>query len=357
MSSTTSTVGPVITSTTAATVTTTTTTAPMSTTYVVWTSGGLTDGTVAALEDRFEVLSIVSGDAAPLDVGGGEVVPLDAIAIDIGSHSWFDTEGETSALRPGTVLLGESSAEFREAAAGDFLSFGGVEFEVVGVVSDELVGAAEVVFARADPGSPVATNRYALVSTTMNRAEFEFLVQSVNDAPVPVRIRAEGETPLLRHADGVLPQIHIKQALGEFSYPADTGAQLEQDEVWMSENLVIEELPILGTVTCHRVVMEMAEGALNQVVEEGLAALVRPEDFAGCWNARFVRTVTGEPSGVSRHSWGAALDINARSNLMGTEGDMDPRLVEIFEQWGFLWGGNWAVPDPMHFEYGIWPED
>jgi hypothetical protein len=29
----------------------------------------------------------------------------------------------------------------------------------------------------------------------------------------------------------------------------------------------------------------------------------------------------------------------------------DPRLVEIFQQWGFTWGGQWLVSDPAHFEY------
>jgi hypothetical protein len=121
----------------------------------------------------------------------------------------------------------------------------------VGVVSDELVGAAEVVFDRDDPASPVVTSRYALIATSMDRTEFELIVETMNDAPVPARIQAYGETPLLRHADGVLPQIYIKQALGEFSYPADSGPQLDQDDEWIAQNLVSVELPILGTVTCH----------------------------------------------------------------------------------------------------------
>jgi hypothetical protein len=29
---------------------------------------------------------------------------------------------------------------------------------------------------------------------------------------------------------------------------------------------------------------------------------------------------------------------------------MDPRVVEIFQRWGFNWGGLWERPDPMHFE-------
>jgi hypothetical protein len=50
------------------------------------------------------------------------------------------------------------------------------------------------------------------------------------------------------------------------------------------------------------------------------------------------------------HAFGLAVDLNVSTNLFGTRGDMDPRVVEIFEKWGFLWGGRWSQPDPMHFE-------
>ena len=55
----------------------------------------------------------------------------------------------------------------------------------------------------------------------------------------------------------------------------------------------------------------------------------------------------------STHSWGIAIDLNARTNAMGSAGDMDPALVALFERHGFTWGGRWsgANKDPMHFQY------
>ena len=42
------------------------------------------------------------------------------------------------------------------------------------------------------------------------------------------------------------------------------------------------------------------------------------------------------------------------TNQRGTRGDMDPRVVAIFERWGFRWGGTFhTVPDPMHFELAV----
>ena len=54
---------------------------------------------------------------------------------------------------------------------------------------------------------------------------------------------------------------------------------------------------------------------------------------------------------LSTHAFGAAIDIDPLHNAMGTKGRMPPWVVEIFEKQGFVWGGNWKRPDPMHFEY------
>ena len=341
---------------TTATEPTTTTLEDVAITYLVWSSGGLTPELVDGLDDNFDELSIVAADLAELAADGGMVVPLDAIAIVSEDHSVYDSEGVTSSLDSGTVLLSETSARFRGLQVGDSMEIDGSEFEVVGVVPDAVVGGAEVVFAKGDPAAPATTDRYALVSSDLDRADFERLVRSLHPGPAPLRIRAEGETPWMRHGDAVLPQIFIKQALGEFAYTPSTGSSLDIDSDYLADNITTESVPLLGRITCHRVVIEMVRGAMEQVAFEGLSHLIDPSDFAGCWNPRLIRTVTGTPAGVSRHSWGAALDINAGTNGLGSEGTQDMRLVEIMAEWGFIWGGDWGVPDPMHFEYGIQPD-
>lgn len=341
------------------------TTAPPSTlpeagrvTYLVWSTGGLPASLVDRLTTDLEVVTIVAGNAAELDNGDGSVTPLDALAIDPTTYGLFEDSGPLADLRPGTVVLGETSARLRQATEGDVFSFSsGHDFTVAAVVPDDAVAAAEVVFHRDDPANPVITDRYALIATDIGRTELEAAIRTMYDGPAPLRIRIEGETPWLRHGDAVLPQALIKEALGEFTYTNRVGSAFDQDRAFREEWVTTADVPILGTVECHRVVVEMLVGALEQLLDEGLAHLVDPAGYAGCWSPRFTRTITGESSGLSRHSWGAAVDLNAPANPLGTAGNQDPRLVEIMQEWGFTWGGDWLVPDPMHFEYGILPAE
>ncbi len=330
------------------------TTRPALETYLIWATGGLPPDLSEGLRREFEAVSIVSGDLVEMN-DGVAVVPLDALALDPVSHSRFDPGRDLDVLAPGTVVLGETSAKLRRAGVGDVLTIGDVGFTVAGIAPDEVVGAAEVVFDAADPASPVVTERYALVASDRPRSEIEESVRVLYQGPAPLRIRTAGETPWLRHGDAVVPQVFIKQALGEFSYTEREGATFTQEQAFIDDNIITAEVPILGEVTCHRVLIEMLRGAMDQLSREGLAHLVDPAGNAGCWNPRLIRSAVGSPAGLSRHSWGAAIDLNAPANPVGSAGNQDPRLIEIMLEWGFTWGGEWLVPDPMHFEYGIDP--
>lgn len=72
-----------------------------------------------------------------------------------------------------------------------------------------------------------------------------------------------------------------------------------------------------------------------------------------------VRTIGGESwrnvkgsNNLSFHSWGAAIDINARENPMGDHlvTDMPDNFVQIMKDCGFRWGGDFSRPDAMHFD-------
>lgn len=64
---------------------------------------------------------------------------------------------------------------------------------------------------------------------------------------------------------------------------------------------------------------------------------------------------------LSMHSFGAAIDCNAKRNTywqwykgedpLGLRKAFPAEVVKVFEHHGFIWGGKWAEFDLMHFEY------
>jgi hypothetical protein len=137
-------------------------------------------------------------------------------------------------------------------------------------------------------------------------------------------------------------------AIGTMRFEIRKDGTIRPDPAWVAANIVNAEVPILGTVTCHRLLIPRLVGALAEIEEEGLAESIDPEAYGGCYVPRFIDRDTTKP--LSNHAFGLALDLNTTTNQLGTEGNMDPRVVAIFQKWGFNWGGAWARPDPMHFE-------
>ncbi|MBS3941597.1 MAG: M15 family metallopeptidase [Actinobacteria bacterium] len=335
---------------------------------LAWTLGGLPPGFVDAVAALPEVeqVTVVAGDLVDLvasaDADGraadvldaGWAIPIDAIAIDPAAYAAIRVAaaGETADvianLAPGEALLGATSAELRGLAAGATITLGGgVDLTVRGVVDDDLVGAAEVVVTTADAAAVgVTTDRFVLLRHRGDHPAVEVAVRGLTD--VGMRVRAEGEWPWLRHGDAVLPQAYVKAQFGEFAYrPTGNGLAIQQDDGWVDEYLRTLEVPILGSVTCHRAMAGPLEEALAELVDAGLAEVVDPAQYAGCHHPRLV---AGD-DGVSRHAWGLAIDVNAADNARGVVSTQDPRLVEAFTTRGFAWGGPWLSPDAMHFEY------
>lgn len=135
----------------------------------------------------------------------------------------------------------------------------------------------------------------------------------------------------------------VAKAIGAFSYRV-VNNQVIPAGGWVAANIVSDTVPLLGRVSCHRVMMPQLKAALAEVAQRGLGKHVY--QTAGCYNARFIANTQR----LSNHAFGTAIDINSLENGRGTVGQMHPEVVRIFQKWGFAWGGTWAWTDPMHFE-------
>lgn len=141
------------------------------------------------------------------------------------------------------------------------------------------------------------------------------------------------------------------QLFGSFSYMINGDGTIRQDPNWVRRYIVRVRVPILRWVTCHRMMVPQLAGALGEVQRAGLASAIDLADFreaGGCYVARQMLWDPKLP--VSMHAWGLAVDFNVARNQYGARPTMNPRIVEIFERWGFRWGGRWETPDGMHFE-------
>ncbi|MFE5804835.1 M15 family metallopeptidase [Streptomyces sp. NPDC056491] len=100
----------------------------------------------------------------------------------------------------------------------------------------------------------------------------------------------------------------------------------------------------------------------------GSDAAAMADDNTSAFNCR---PVTGDPSRLSRHAWGDAIDINPVENpyvdVQGTShppngrthldrSRVDPGMItpdgvvtRAFREAGWYWGGRWSPPDYQHF--------
>ena len=138
------------------------------------------------------------------------------------------------------------------------------------------------------------------------------------------------------------------EAFGAFSYRYFADGTIQPDAAWVREHIRTEEVPVLGRVTCHKIMLDQLRGALEEVEARGLAGTLHTYD--GCYVPRFIER--NPERSISLHTWGIAVDLDAATNGRGVAGTMDPQVVEILKRWGFRWGGDWQYTDPMHFELG-----
>jgi hypothetical protein len=99
----------------------------------------------------------------------------------------------------------------------------------------------------------------------------------------------------------------------------------------------------------HRLLVPNFTRALNAIYHEK-EAWTTIDDFGGCYAWRVNRRSRTE---LSKHAWGAAIDLDVCDNPQGRTPRCHPFVVEAFEREGFIWGGRFSgrARDGMHFEF------
>ena len=259
----------------------------------------------------------------------------------------FYTDEITKLIKENKIIISKLTAEQYSVNIGDKLVLVGMneiitEVEVGEIISDSEIGWFEAVVSK-DVGYELGINRnIQAIIWDSKVTENHFVEIYKNIKYKQLRVTFRDAKP---NKNWVLPTALVKNYFGDFQITEKDGTWIIIEPAWRTENIERKEMPIIGRATCNKIMWKPLLGALNQVIDEGLENTLYKEEFqksGGCYAPRRINRFNAGGS-ISRHAWGIAIDINVKSGY-------HPRVVEIFNEWGFAWGGTWTSPDEMHFE-------
>ena len=260
---------------------------------------------------------------------------------------YFYDEESAQAIRDNKIVISELTASRYELNVGDYVNLVGLNSEIIPievgkVIKDSKIGWFEGVVNK-ELGFKLGIYRNIQAIIWDSHINENFLIElhkNISYRKVKLTFRENRV-----NKNWVLPTALVKEMFGDFQIKERDGVWITTEPEWREENIQNKRMPILGITRCHRLMWEPLEGALNQILDEGLEEYLSIEEWrssGGCYAPRRINRFDAGGS-ISRHAWGIAIDINTKSGY-------PPRIVEIFNDWGFAWGGTWTSPDDMHFE-------
>ena len=267
--------------------------------------------------------------------------------IDSKVTNMFYSTDTADVINNGMLVVSNLTAERYQLEVGDIVNFVGlnnekISIEVGKIIKDSTLGWFEIVVNK-EIGYKLGIFRNIQAIIWDSRVNENFFIElHKNIKYKKVKFTYKNITP---NKNWVLPNALVKEMFGDFQIKERDGVWITTEPQWREKNIQNKRMPILGITRCHRLMWEPLEGALNQILEEGLEEYLSIEEWksaGGCYAPRRISRFDAGGS-ISRHAWGIAIDINTKSGY-------PPRIVDIFNSWGFAWGGTWTSPDEMHFE-------
>ena len=262
------------------------------------------------------------------------------------TNMFYDAD-TADVINSGMLVVSSLTSERYQLEVGDIVNFVGlnnekIALEVGKIIKDSTLGWFEIVVNK-EVGYKLGIFRNIQAIIWDSKVTENFFIELHRNIEYrKVKFTYKKPSP---NKNWVLPNALIKEMFGDFQIKERDGVWITTEPEWREENIQNKRIPILGITRCHRLMWEPLEGALNQILEEGLEGYLSIEEWrssGGCYAPRRISRFDAGGS-ISRHAWGIAIDINTKSGY-------PPRIVEIFNSWGFAWGGTWTSPDDMHFE-------
>jgi len=230
-----------------------------------------------------------------------------------------------------------------------------------GVLEAGQVLQVDAVFA----GEPVLGNASWLRLAGSGQFVWSGAVELHEAAAVPAPDTTVAAPPdVRRRADGsILPitTVELPALFGAFTFApvGRTGAVTITTQGWEADHIVPFDHPLLQRLKrrpqpVNRLALPHFVRVFDAIEAAGLGELLLT--FDGSFVPRF-KNWNPDSGELSSHSWGIAIDLNARFNPAGHQPALPGQpgclraLVPLFNAEGFAWGGHFSSnPDGMHFE-------
>ena len=149
--------------------------------------------------------------------------------------------------------------------------------------------------------------------------------------------------------------IRSKDLLEEFGDPRALATQIEHFELWVVEEDIQKafshvRFTALGTLGFPKKIF--INKKFKPVLKQALLNLIerRYTCELKTWDGVFVIRKQTASASLSTHSWAVSVDVNAEENGYGMIPKLSEGFVKCFTDAGCDWGGDWLIPDGMHFQ-------
>ncbi len=281
--------------------------------------------TISSPEDN---LSIFSGEIVKIAAEAADDKKVESMGLYVNDSSAASVEGDaltydwdTSGISPGEYVLKVSADDGTQE-----------ESKLITVLVEE---KPEVINLAANDQQPVIKETYT-ESIPVSRS-----VEATDTYKYPNLSKVQG-------------------SFGQFYYRDTSGGRIEIDPGWIAENIVTITLPGLNRkVQVHKDAADNFIAAFNYIKNgttwingKQVSLLSLIDSMDGTFVTRHVNWDSAR--GLSNHSWGIAIDINADDHYRYVDPNTepyDPNLIlweKAFKPAGFSWGNSYS--DSMHFE-------
>lgn len=310
--------------------------------------GGVTAAMIAGVRAVGGVSAATAVSMVPVDAWAGSrtsrltLAAVDPVEFDALSPAVLGATDVASRLHAGTLLLSAAHVQRLDVAEGETVRVRSKRGPVATVpVSpvDAVSSLADGITAARSPwvGAPAPT---MLLVGVVPGLDTDGVARALAD-------RLQGDLTVAAPRPFIGGRV-ASRLFGSFSYVVHPDGRITEDPRWVRANIAGSRVPVLGWVRCHRLMLPQLAMALREIQQRRLTGLIDRRGYGGCYVAR---TILWDPKNpLSMHAWGLAIDINVPQNPYGRTPRLDPRIVTVFKRWGFRWGGDWKIPDGMHFE-------